>query len=223
MRLRALAAATLATALLMTGCAPLGAIQESTPTATATPSQTADPAPAPAVLVVSLADVKLVNDDDSVAATVAYSNGEELVALLTESFGVEPTAEVAGGTAYPVTNYRWGDAVVVGIPGPYGDGTFGAAWLRIAVAEHLGLTIRTASGIAIGADRAAVMALAPFDPSYDADGDGASDFLGLEPLMNPEVESLSFPGQPGTDFVEVRFAADTVTVIRSPSSDYHDV
>ena len=217
MRLRALAAATFATALLLTGCATPGV----NPGTTATP--TTDPAPAPASLVVSLADVQLVNDDDSVAATASYSDGEQLVALLTESFGAEPTTEVAGETAYPVTNYSWGDAVIVGIRGPYSDRAFGDAWLRVAVPEHAGLSIATAAGIAVGADRAAVMALAPFDPGYDADGDGASDFLGLEPVANPEVESLLLPGQPGTDFVEVYFSGDTVTTIRTPASDYNDV
>jgi hypothetical protein len=222
MRLRVIAAAMLAAALFLTGCASPEGNPQTTPSEAA-PTRTADPAPAPASFVVSLSDVQLVNDDDSVAATASYADGAGLVAMLTESFGAEPTAEVAGGTAYPVTNYRWGDDVIVGIPGPYGDGTFGTAWLRIAAPEHAGLSIATTTGIAVGADCAAVTALAPFDPSYDSDGDGASDFLGLEPVVNREVESLSFPGQAGTDFVEVGFSGDTVVTIRTPSSDYHDV
>lgn len=219
MRPRSLAAAALVAALLLTACASPSVHPETSPT----PTPTTDPAPAAAALVVTLAEVQLVNDDDSVAATAPYSDGEQLVDLLTESFGAEPTTEVAGGASYPVTNYNWGDAVIVGIPGPYSNGTFGDAWVRIAVPEHAGLSIATANGIGVGADRGAVMELAPFDPGYDADGDGASDFLGIEPVVNPDVESLTLPGQPGTDFVEVGFSGDTVVTLRSPSSDYHDV
>jgi hypothetical protein len=35
--------------------------------------------------------------------------------------------------------------------------------------------------------------------------------------------SLTFPGEPGTAFVEVQLIGDSVSVLRSPSNDYSDV
>ncbi|HEX7835525.1 MAG TPA: hypothetical protein VF479_08675, partial [Pseudolysinimonas sp.] len=97
------------------------------------------------------------------------------------------------------------------------------SWLRAEVSDLGGLPLQTTDGIQIGSTRAEVAALAPFDGAYDMDGDGTSDLFGLEQQTVPGTESLSFPGQPGTAFVEVQLDGDTVTVLRAPSNDYSDL
>ena len=219
-----LIATVVAAGLLLAGCAGPAAIPDATP-----PAPAESPSPEPAVpaldsLFLSIDGVLLANDDDSEAGTAAYADGPGMVALLTAAFGADPVTEVTGGTAYPATNYAWGgDDVVVTIGGPYGDGSFSDARIRVAVAEYAGLSIFTDGGVTVGTDRAAVAALAPYDPVYDGDGDGASDFLGLIPTPVPGTVSLARPGETGIAFVAVFFAGDTVTELRSPADDFSDV
>jgi hypothetical protein len=221
---RTLLAAVLAVGLLLTGCAAPASVPDAVPP---TPSASSSSEPAAPVLdsmLVSVDGVMLANDDDSVAGTAAYSDGVGLVALLTDAFGAEPVVEDTGETFYPVVHYSWGDdAVIVSIRGPYADGTFGDAWIRITVPEYAGLAIYSDGGVTVGTDRAAVEVLAPYDVAYDGDGDGASDSLGLTPTPVPGTESLSRPGEVGTAYVEVFFTGDTVTWLRSPANDYSDV
>ncbi len=220
---RAVIAVTLAAGLLLAGCAGTSTVPDATPSA---PTESSIPESVPALdsVYVSLDGVHLANDDDSVAGTAPYSDGPGLVALLTDAFGAEPLAEVTGGTTYPATHYGWGDGgVIVSIGGPYGDGTFSDAWIRVTIAEYAGLPIFTDGGVNVGTDRAAVLTLAPYDPAYDGDGDGASDFLGLTPTPVPGSVSLSRPGEEGTAFVAVFFSGDTVTQLRSPADDFSDV
>jgi hypothetical protein len=225
MRVRSPLAVILIAGLLTTACSTPTTI----PDDAATPSPTESVAPGaampePATLLIGLDVIQVLTDDDSVVEEGTYSDGVGLIALLTNAFGAAPVTEFTGGTAYPVTAYRWGGGeVVVRIGGPYGDDTYSDAWLVVEVPEYAGLSIRNYNGITVGSARAEVLALAPYDPFYDSDGDGASDFLGIEQRSVPGVESLSRPGEPGSEFVEVDFEGDTVTAIRTPSSDYHDV
>jgi hypothetical protein len=221
---RSYLAAVVAVSLLLTGCAVPASVAKPTPT---TPSDSSSPEPALPVLdsmFLSVDGVLLANDDDSIAGTAEYADGAGLVALLTDAFGAAPVTEETGDTWYPAIHHHWGDdAVIVSIRGPYADGTFGDAWIRITVPEYAGLAIYTDGGVMVGTDRKAVEVLAPYDTAYDGDGDGASDALGLIPTPVPGTESLSRPGEVGTAFVEVFFAGDTVTWLRSPSNDYSDV
>jgi hypothetical protein len=95
--------------------------------------------------------------------------------------------------------------------------------VRAEVAQLGDLPLQTSDGIHVGSSLADVEALGHDDSGYDGDGDGTSDVLGLEQETNPSYDSLSHPGQPGTDYVEVQIAAGAVTVVRSPSNDYSDV
>ena len=48
-------------------------------------------------------------------------------------------------------------------------------------------------------------------------------WMDTTPVTNNDYESLSFPGQPGTDYIEAQLAGDTVSTLASPSNDYTDV
>jgi hypothetical protein len=215
MRIR-LFAGVLAASLLLAGC---GSPAEHGPTDKAapepSPSASETVAPTPEVLIVSLDEVTLLNDDKSVAATASLDDGAAVLALLGSAFGSTPTG-TTNGDGYPITSYEW-DGLTLNVI------TDAGAFLSIGTASQSGILIRTTDGIAVGALRPEVAAVADFDPAFDFDGDGASDYLGLEAEINPDVESLENPGQPGTDFVMVIFSGDTATRITSPACDYGDL
>jgi hypothetical protein len=215
MRIRLLVTGALAAALLLTGCGPAAPSGPTDADADPTPSASETVAPTAAVLEIALDGVTLINDDESIAASAAFTDGEQVLALLGLAFGSTP-AGVANSDGYPITSYEW-DSVTLNVV------TDAGAIISVGASEQSGIEIRTTDGISVGATRPEVAAVADFDPAYDFDGDGASDYLGLEAQVNPEVDSLESPGEPGTDFIMVVFSGDNAIRINAPSSDYGDL
>ncbi len=100
---------------------------------------------------------------------------------------------------------------------------FGTAWIRLLSADIAGLPVSTSEGIHVGSTRDEVLALTHVETTYCGDGDGKPDSLGVEPRTVPGTESLSHPGQEGTDYIRLAFTGDVVTAISSPSSDWQDI
>jgi hypothetical protein len=217
MRSRLLLAAAATAGVLLAGCASPSAIHDAGPSASvsASPEASNIAEPVPATVVVSLDDVTLLNDDESVAGQAPFSDGAAILALLGTAFGSTPAGEI--DEHFQLTSYRWNGVRLIT------HDWDGSGWMLIEVAEVSGVNLVTTDGIAIGDTRTAVEAVAGFDPQLDQDGDGKSDLLGLQPRPFPGAQSLYVIGEPGTEFVEIDFTGDLVTAIRTPSSDFHDV
>ncbi|WP_162817536.1 hypothetical protein [Microbacterium paraoxydans] len=69
----------------------------------------------------------------------------------------------------------------------------------------------------VGTSRATAVGLGAIDV-----GEGA-DSLGISPRIVTDTASFTRPGNDGMDFLRLRFAADTVTQIQAPASDYGDL
>jgi hypothetical protein len=200
-----------AAALVLTGCAPGGG---TTPTTGPEPTETTA-TPEPAAVILSLEGLTLVDTNGDTLEATQFSDPEPVLSLLDELLGSTPDPE-----EYPefdTTAYSWGDDLTFSTRGE------DYSWVRINVAELGGLPVQTAAGIHVGSSRDELLAQDVYDPQYDFDEDGYSDFYGVEPVTNNDYESLSFPGQPGTDFIEAQLQGDTVSTLASPSNDYTDV
>jgi hypothetical protein len=198
--------------LVLAGCAPG---TPTGPTAGPEPTETVTPAPAePSTLVLSLDGLAVQDDTGATLQSATFDDPDATLALLGEILGSTPTP-----TEYPEfgsKTYEWPGVL-------FGVASEDFSWFRSEAADLGGLTLQTTDGIHLGSTRAEVTALSPFDLQYDMDGDGSSDLLGLEQETVPGTQSLNFPGQPGTAFVEVQLVSDSVTVLRAPSNDYSDV
>ena len=214
MRSRRLLVLALAAGLALAGCStPAEPVDSPSPSASETVTA---PDPTPVSLVISLDAVSVVNDDGTTAASAPFTDGEAVLALLGEYFGETPEG-VENTEGYPITGYDWGGVSLAVVDG-------GGASISTQVTDFEGLAILTTDGIAVGSTRDEVLALDPFvGAPFDGDGDGQPDSLGLEAEVNPDVESLELPGEPGTDFVLVVFDGDLVSGINAPSSDYGDL
>jgi hypothetical protein len=203
--------AAIAFTLVLAACAPTGG---GTTDPDPDPTVTVPETPTATAVVISLTGLDIVDQNGEPLEATRFDDPEPVLFLLGELLGSTPEP-----TEYPefgTTTYDWGD-VLLGLNGE------DYSWVRVDVAELGGLPVQTTDGIQVGSPRADVEALAPYDSGYDSDGDGASDSYGVEAVTNPEYESLSIPGEQGTDFVEVYMAGDSVEWIRSPSNDYSDV
>jgi hypothetical protein len=204
----------IALALTLAGCAPStpsgpGGSPEPSPSATSTPEE-----PQAAAVILSLDGIEVQDDTGAALQSATFDDPDAVLALLGSVLGSTPTP-----TEYPEfgsSTWEWPGVL-------FGRASDTFSWFRSEVADLGGLPLRTTDGIQIGSTRAEVLALAPFDGAYDMDGDGTSDLFGLEQQTAPGTESLSFPGQPGTDYVEVQLEGDAVSVLRAPSNDYSDV
>lgn len=198
--------------LVLAGCAPG---TPTPPTAAPEPTVTVTPEPsAPAAVVLSLDGITVQDAAGTTLQSSAFDDPDGTLELLSSLLGSTPTP-----TEYPEfgsTTWEWPGVL-------FGTTSDEFSWFRSEAADLGGVTLQTTDGIHLGSTRAEVNALSPFDLEYDMDGDGTSDLLGLEHETVPGTMSLSFPGQPGTAFVEVQLLGDSVTVLRSPSNDYSDV
>ncbi|HTL41439.1 MAG TPA: hypothetical protein VL294_08190 [Pseudolysinimonas sp.] len=201
-----------AAALVLTGCAPGGG---TSPTTDPVPTETTIETPEPAAVILSLEGLTLVDTNGDTLEATQFSDPQPVLALLDELLGSTPDPEVY--PEYDTTAYSWGDDLTFSIRGE------DYSWVRVNVAELGGLPVQTAAGIQVGSSRDDLLAQDVYDPQYDFDTDGFSDFYGLEPVTNNDYESLSFPGQPGTDYIEAQLQGDTVSTLASPSNDYTDV
>lgn len=198
----------LALSVLLSGCTP----SESVPTS---PEQTATSTPAaaqPAAVIVSLDAIAVQDDDGATVESATFDDPDAVLDLV---------GELLGSTPAPVDQHQFG--TLYEWPGVSVRVNFGTAQLAAEVPELGGLPLRTTEGIQVGSTRAEVDALSPFDAGHDTDGDGASDWFGLEPRSVPDIPSLTYPGQPGTEFIGIVVEGDTVAVLRAPYNDYTDV
>lgn len=202
-----------AAALVLTGCAPGGG---TTPTTSAPePTETSIETPEPAAVIISLEGLTLVDTNGDTLEATQFTDPEPVLSLLGELLGSTPDPEEY--PEYGTTTWMWGDDVTFGTSGE------DYSWVRLNVADLGGLPVQTAAGIHVGSSRDDLLAQDVYDPDYDFDSDGFSDFYGIEPVTNNDYESLSFPGQPGTDYIEAQLVGDQVSSLQSPSNDYTDV
>jgi hypothetical protein len=198
--------------LVLAGCAPgipTGPTAEPQPTESSTPEPSG-----PAAVVLSLDGIAVQDATGTVLQSATFEDPDAALALIGSLLGSTPTP-----TEYPEfgsRTYEW-PGVLFGVTSDE------FSWFRSEAADLGGVPLQTTDGIHLGSTRAEVLALSPFDLEYDMDGDGTSDLLGLEHETVPGTMSLTFPGQPGTAFVEVQLVGDSVGVLRSPSNDYSDV
>jgi hypothetical protein len=212
MRIR-LFVGVLAASLLLAGCGtpgPSGPTDKAAPEPT--PSETSEPVAT--VLLISLEGVTVVNDDDSVAAEASFADGAAMLELLGEVAGSTPEGQV-NGDGYPITFYDWGQLSLSVV-------TDSGSSLSVGDDEFAGLAVHTDDGIHVGSPRSDAALAAGFEGS-DFDGDGQADYLGIEAVENPDVESLERPGEPGVDFIMAVIEGDTVARLITPSSDYGDL
>lgn len=205
-----------AIALLLAGCAPTADQPVASPTASATASPTPTPTPTPeepqpSAILMSLDGLTVVDDADAPLSSVLFSEPDLLIEFITQLEGAAPT--VVDNRNFGMS-YTWADASVVV--------NFGLAFFRATSPAIGDLPVVTSQGIRIGSTRAEVLALGPVDPAYDGDGDGQSDYLGLEVRVRPGSESLVTPGQEGIDYIEVTFTGDLVSSI-GLGDDWYDV
>lgn len=201
--------AVLAITLALAACAPGGG-GGGTTDPTPKPTETVVPEPTePDALVLGVQGlVVFVNGEDSGTAA-SREDPAAGIALLTELFG-EPT----------VTEEFYGDVYDWGAVSATDSG-----WLnvRFEAAELDGIVLRTSQGIQVGSPRADVEALETFDDGFDGDGDGLSDHLGLEPVAEPDTESLVTPGDVGTSYIDAFFEDGVVSFLYAPGGDWRDV
>ncbi|GAA5028875.1 hypothetical protein ACFQRL_06850 [Microbacterium fluvii] len=222
MRHRALVAAVMMTSLALTACtavSPAASPSASDPAAgaPAVPSPTASETVTTAVLVVSTTGVAV--QSGSAVEEIAYSDGAALVAAVTAASGIDPVVteeDVPAPYEGTVTTYDWGDGAVVMV----GDGP--GVSISVRRETLAGLPVSTPSGIAVGSDRADVLAAGGLAIS-DEDQDGTPEQLSVDPLDAAGTESLTSPGTVGTTFVLVILDGDTVSGIQAPGNDFADV
>ncbi|MDH6181749.1 hypothetical protein M2152_001931 [Microbacteriaceae bacterium SG_E_30_P1] len=203
-RLLAVAAAV----LLLAGCTATEATPTPSTSATAqsTPSPTpmATPeAPTASAIVLSLAGLAVVDSAGEAIREAAFTDPDGVLSLLDELNDTEPG--VTDFTPKGFTSYQWPDVAV----------NVWAADTSVVVtsATIAGLPVRTADGVHVGSTRADVTQLLVFDVGYDEDGDGTSDWFGLEPVTVDK----------GTEYIGVGITGDTVTKLRAPDSDFRDI
>jgi hypothetical protein len=206
--------AVLAVTIALAGCAPTGgggptADPDPKPTVTVTPEE-----PTAAAAILSVDGIDVVDEAGATLEGATFQDPEAMLALLAELLGSTPTPTES--PEFGTTTWEWPGVL-------FGSNGEDFSWLRSEAGDLGGLPLQTGEGITIGSTRAEVEALSPFDLDYDMDGDGSSDLLGLEPQPVPGTESLTFPGETGTEFIEVQVPGGEVTVLRAPSNDYSDV
>ncbi|GAA1470176.1 hypothetical protein [Microbacterium thalassium] len=200
-----------------------GASQSPSPAASAdaapSPSPTPTAEPEPDAIVVSSAGIALERADETEWAT--YDDPDAVVQLVTGATGSAPeyTHEEHWGaeTGYdfgPRDLYEWA-GFSVSVNGE-------RASVAVDAAATGGIGIRTDAGVAVGSDREVVVAAGAWD-EWDSDGDGAADYLGLDPLEVPGTTSLTRPDAVGILYVLLVMDGDVVRQIQAPGNDFSDL
>lgn len=214
MRASRLVIAILAAGLLLTGCVPAPQPAPSaTPVVTENPTPTPTPEASVASSVVVSLDRLVVLDQYGVEfGSTAFAEGDATLAFVSDLMGSVPE---------PIDNRKFGMSYEW--PGIRVVLNFTSATVSVSAATVAGLPIATTGGIHVGSTRAEVIALGAVEESYDGDGDGLPDTLGVEATPVPGTESLGNPGQTGTAYIRVRFTGDTVSGFGGPSGDYLEI
>ncbi|NYF11581.1 hypothetical protein HDC94_002737 [Leifsonia sp. AK011] len=206
--------AAVAVVLLLAGCGPTAPQATPTPTPTptiSTPSPTPE-APAPAALVLSLDALTLQDQNGAALESAPLADPDAAITLVSSLTGMTPDPEDNGKFGM---SYEWPEIRLTV--------NFSVTSVRVMSATVAGLPVSTSQGIHVGSSRSDVVALDPFVQQYDGDADGLPDIYGLEPVSVPEHESLSNPGNPGTDYIAVFMSGDTVASLGAPGGDYRDI
>ena len=199
--------------LVLAGCSPFAepsgqSSQANSPTAQP-PTGTESPAPATAASIVfSVASIQIVDNSGAVLSEHDYFEPTaDVVAVLTDAFGTEPTASHYDGHADnpPGTSYDWGGFAVQD-----GEWTTEAPYYSefyvLLTAETVGgLTLSTSDGVSVGDSFSDVAAAHPDDVQSYADG----------PLQLEWTELPKFPEGYGIEIVP----ALSVLVIDSEHND----
>ncbi len=201
---------------MLAGCATA---ESPTPSATAIASSTPTPTPTPTVeapratsAVLSLDSLVILDQNSAELRSASFEDPDAVLALVSELMGSTP--EPVDNRKFGI-NYDWSTLTI--------NVNFGTVSIRLMSADIAGLPVSTSDGIRVGSTRAEVLALPHVDTMYDGDGDGKPDSLGIEPRTVPGTNSLTNPGQEGTDYIQVFFSGDTVTGLFSPAGDWRDI
>lgn len=143
------------------------------------------------------------------SGTATYTNPSGLLQILETFLGSKAqVSDAAAGSG--ITFYDWaGIRLIVRQGGP--------AAIAVSVAQFGSVAVSCQGGVTVGTPRATAVGLGAIDV-----GEGA-DSLGISARIVTDTASLTRPGTDGTDFLRLRFAADTVTQIQAPASDYGDL
>ncbi|MFF2486869.1 hypothetical protein ACFVSU_10740 [Microbacterium sp. NPDC058062] len=210
-----------AAGLLLTGCAseePTTAAGTSAPGASTveTPTATATPTPAP-MLTVGLDGIEYT--DGAAAKSLAFDDPESLLTVIEELIGEprhgEDFEDPWGNGDVWGTTYRWTELTVSVMK----DGPASIAVLAPTVG---GVPVRTLGGVAVGDTRETVVAAGGWD-SWDEDGDGEADYLGIDEREAQGTQSLSRPGAAGREYIVVVLDGDVVSQLQSPGNDFADI
>ncbi|MGX5680812.1 hypothetical protein [Schumannella luteola] len=163
--------------------------------------------------MLSLSSLTVVDQDGAPLQEVPFTDPDGMIRYLTDLLGADPV--VTDLSPKGIMNYEWAGVRV--------STRFSMALVSFSAPDIAGLPARTAEGIQVGSSRDDVLALPHYEGMYDADGNGSVDWFGLEPREAPGTESLTYPGQAGTEFIGIDLVGDTVSTISAPSSDFRDV
>lgn len=218
------ATATGPSAAPTTGASTPSATQAPTATPTASPTASPTPTPTPTpteaaitALVISAADIELIDADGSAIDEFAYNDDADTVReALTSAFGSEPemSTDSDGGT----TDYYWEDFSFRAY-----DSATGANRTFYVVAEGASvgdIAIETADGIAVGDAEADVETVA-FDNHTDDGGSETIEFYSLDKTAVDVAESTD-GGDPAINFVRVWVPkpGTEITRIDAPIANY---
>ncbi|WP_106815523.1 hypothetical protein [Microbacterium timonense] len=212
--------ALVAAALLLSGCAatdPTPAHTSAPPSRTAE-TPTAAPTPTTASAIVLGLD-SLEITQAGATRVVRFDTPDPLLVLVEELTGVPRNGEVVedpwGNGDMWGTTYRW-DEITITVP------IDGPANVAILAATLGGIPVRTTEGIGVGDSRDEVLAAGGWE-HWDADGDGVSDYLGIDSRDAPDTQSLTRPGEVGRMFILAGLDGDIVSELQSPSNDFSDI
>ncbi len=204
---------------VLAACA--GPAPATTPTSSATSAQTptAEPsetaAPDAAVgLVLSLDGVTVSMADGS--ESIDLSQGDAMIALLTDVAGAEPTIERLPpweGMDLRLTRYSWDGLWLT----QHDDGA--VMGLSATGPTLNGVPVTTAEGIGVGASKADLLAAGAWSQSQD----GSEELFGLGSREVPGTNSLARPGSVGIEYMLVIVEGDQVVQLRAPANDYADI
>jgi hypothetical protein len=160
--------------------------------------------------------------EPSASATPASSPPASTSPLVTVTLG-----ELAGeAPAVSDIEDPWGNGTSVGtrfdwegISVSLFDG-FASVWVR---SPRVGeARVQTAEGVAVGSTRAQALAAGAWD-SWDEEGDGVAEWLGIGSREAPGTSSLRDPGSVGIEYVLLKVEGDVVTEIQAPANDFSDL